>query len=129
MFWNIVFTRFFPMSWTSPYTVPNTSFPLLTPSFLTRYFSSSETAAFMHSADFNTNGSMSSPAPNMSPTVFMAGSSDPFSVAMAASCVWWGSMSMEAVRPSSRMAGFSMLSAMASTTSRSMPSFSWFMIR
>ena len=61
---------------------------------MTRYFSSSETAAFMHSADFSTNGSINSPAPNLSPTVFMAGSSDSFSTLTAASCVWRGSMSM-----------------------------------
>ena len=89
LFWNMVFTRFLPMSCTSPYTVPSTSLPLLAPpSSFTRYLSSSPTAAFMHSADFRTNGSISSPAPNLSPTSFMAGSRLSLSTRMAASCVF-----------------------------------------
>ncbi len=83
---NIVFTKFFPISCTSPYTVHRTIFPLLIPSCFMRYFSSSKTAAFMHSADFKTKGKINSPAPNLSPTSFIAGRSTSLRVSTAASC-------------------------------------------
>src|ERR1700739_3132119 len=63
------------MSWTSPNTVAITTVPFVYPAILSRYFSSCATARFITSADCNTNGRISSPAPNLSPTSFIAGSS------------------------------------------------------
>src|SRR5215210_4431035 len=51
-----------------------------------RYFSNSATAAFIHSADLRTKGRIMSPAPNLSPTSFIAGSKVSFKVFTAASC-------------------------------------------
>src|SRR3954447_370741 len=48
-----------------------------------RYFSSCATARFITSALWSTKGRISSPAPNLSPTSFMAGSSTSFSVGTA----------------------------------------------
>ncbi len=111
------------MSCTSPYTVPKTNFPLLEPSSFSRYFSSSATAAFMHSADFRTNGRMSSPAPNLSPTSFIAGSRSSFKVDIAAACVASFGALIDIFPPSSDVTPFcGILSAMADTTSFSIPS-------
>ncbi len=127
----MVFTRFLPISWTSPYTVQSTSFPLLTPSCLMRYFSSSTTAAFIHSADFKTNGRMSSPAPNLSPTSFIAGKSTSFRVCTAASwAIVLGAfkISFDPFVPLSPLGTIffslsgGMLSEIAVTTSSSIPS-------
>ena len=121
------------MSCTSPYTVPRTSVPFdAAPAPpRSRYFSSSATAAFMHSADFRTNGSMSWPEPNRSPTSFMAGSRSSLSVRMAPSCVTSGgsSSTVRAPSPPSPAARRSeavlpIFSAMASTTSSRTPSLS-----
>jgi hypothetical protein len=48
---------------------------LLTPSFFSRNCSRCATAFFITSADCSTNGKISSPAPNLSPTSFIAGKS------------------------------------------------------
>ena len=48
-----------------------------------RYLSSCATAFFITSADCSTNGRISSPAPNLSPTSFIAGRSTSFSVGTA----------------------------------------------
>ena len=141
LFSNIVFTRFLPMSCTSPYTVPRTSVPFdaAPASSRSRYFSSSDTAAFMHSADFRTNGSMSWPDPNRSPTSFMAGKRSSLSVRMAPSCVFSGGSSSAILAAAGPAASPSpsrrsddaapILSAMASTTSSRMPSLSRWTMR
>src|SRR5215207_2029599 len=71
------------MSWTSPKTVAITTLPLVWPSIRSRWFSSCATARFITSADCRTNGRISSPAPNLSPTSFIAGSSTLFRVGTA----------------------------------------------
>ncbi len=63
------------MSCTSPNTVASTTTPLLTPSLRSRNCSRCATAFFITSADCSTNGRISSPEPNLSPTSFIAGSS------------------------------------------------------
>ena len=50
---------------------------------MSRYFSSCATARFITSADWSTNGRISSPAPNLSPTSFIAGSSTSLRVGTA----------------------------------------------
>src|ERR687897_404740 len=67
-------TRFLPMSWTSPLTVASTTRPLPPWSAFSMWGSSTATAAFITSADWSTNGSCISPAPNRSPTVFIPAS-------------------------------------------------------
>ena len=62
------------MSWTSPLTVASTTRPLPPWSAFSMWGSSTATAAFITSADWSTNGSCISPAPNSSPTVFIPAS-------------------------------------------------------
>ena len=107
--------------------MPRTSLPLLTPSSLTRYFSSSFTAAFIHSADFRTNGRINSPAPNLSPTSFIAGSRSSFKVCIAPGCV----IAFSALRDSFPLLSTTsteIFSAIAETTSFSIPSFNLLII-
>src|SRR5436853_378050 len=73
------------MSCTSPYTVARTTFPLVYPSAFSRNCSRCLTARFITSADCRTKGRISSPAPNLSPTSFIAGSRTSFSVGTAPS--------------------------------------------
>ena len=61
------------MSCTSPKTVASTTVPLVVPSRLSRNCSRCATAFFITSADCSTNGKISSPRPNRSPTSFIAG--------------------------------------------------------
>ena len=75
---------FLPMSWTSPFTVPSTTFPCArSPSGPSRSFSSSmngsryATAFFIARALFTTCGRNIFPAPNRSPTIRMPSISGP----------------------------------------------------
>ena len=61
------------MSCTSPKTVASTTVPLVAPSLRSRNCSRCATAFFITSADCSTNGRISSPRPNRSPTSFIAG--------------------------------------------------------
>ena len=67
------------MSCTSPYTVASTTVPFVYPSAFSRNCSRCFTAFFITSALCSTNGRISSPEPNLSPTSFIAGSSTSFS--------------------------------------------------
>ena len=74
MFDNIISTKFFPISWTSPLTVAKIIVPFLILLSCSKYGFNISIAIFIVSADDNTKGNKILPDPNRSPTSFIAGS-------------------------------------------------------
>ena len=64
----IIFTRFFPISWRSPFTVPMTTFPTEMPSPSPSMGLSISRAALIHCAAMRTSGMNISPLCILSPT-------------------------------------------------------------
>src|SRR5580700_10460352 len=73
---RIMSTRFFPMSWTSPFTVASTIVPFCcAPAFFSIFGSRYATACFITPAESSTDGNCILRAPNSSPTVRIPSSS------------------------------------------------------
>ena len=69
---RIISTKFFPISWTSPFTVAIKNFPFEEVFWeVSMNGSNTDTANFIVSADCNTKGNCIWPEPNKSPTTFI----------------------------------------------------------